>query len=99
MMPFLIFVPFERSGGKLLFNLLAHRQERRSIIITTKRAFSEWVKVFGDAKLTTAPHDRVSHNTHILTTPDDSLSQPARLQARCRLRRKGGGHADDSVDR
>ena len=67
------FVPFERAGGELLFNLLAQRYERRATIITTNLAFSEWVKVFGDEKLTTALLDRLSHHAHILTTRGESF--------------------------
>ena len=66
------FVPFDRAGGELLFNLLSERYERRSTLITTNLAFSEWVQVFGDAKLTTALLDRLGHHSHILTTRGSS---------------------------
>ena len=66
------FVPFDRAGGELLFNLLSERYERRSTMITTNLAFSEWVQVFGDAKLTTALLDRLGHHSHILTTRGSS---------------------------
>ena len=65
-------VPFDRAGGELLFNLLSERYERRSTLITTNLALSEWVRVFGDAKLTTALLDRLGHYSHILTTRGSS---------------------------
>lgn len=70
------FVPFDRAGGELLFNLLSERYETRSTIVTTNLSFSEWVQVFGDEKLTTALLDRLTHHAHILTTRGPSRRSP-----------------------
>jgi len=59
-----------------LFNLLADRYERRSTIPTTNLAFSEWVQVFGDQKLTTALLDRIGHHASILSTKGPSNRMP-----------------------
>jgi DNA replication protein DnaC len=64
------FVPFDRAGGELLFNLLADRYERRrAVAITTNLAFAEWPRVFADdEKLTTALLDRLAERATIVTT-------------------------------
>ncbi|HEY0714405.1 MAG TPA: IS21-like element helper ATPase IstB [Polyangia bacterium] len=62
------FVPFDRAGGALLFNVLSQRHSRRSVVITTNLSFSEWPRVFGgDEKLTTAPLDRLAEAATITT--------------------------------
>jgi DNA replication protein DnaC len=67
------FVPFDRTGGELLFNLITDRYERRATVVTTNLAFAEWVTVFaGDEKLTTALLDRLAHHATVITTKGKS---------------------------
>jgi len=81
------YVPFSKEGSELLFQVLAERHEKGSVMITTNLGFADWAQVFGDPVMTAALLDRLTHKAHIINCNWDSYRLKQSLKERGR--RKG----------
>ena len=77
------FVPLSKTGAELLFELISHRYERGSTLITSNLPFDEWTETFGSERLTGALLDRLTHHVNILEMNGESyrLGQSKARQA------------------
>jgi DNA replication protein DnaC len=74
------FIPFTDNGAHSLFTFCSELYERLSLILTTNLKFADWVKVFGDERLTAALLDRLTHHAHIIELVGESYRFRQRLQ-------------------
>jgi len=66
------YVPLDRIGAQLLFEVVSECYERKPLIINTNIEFSRWVNVFYDEQMTGAIIDRLLHHCHLLLFPGPS---------------------------
>lgn len=69
------YIPQNQEGGELFFQLIAHRYERKSILITTNLPYSEWGKVFHNPVTTAAAVDRIIHHCETINITGKSGRQ------------------------
>ncbi|MFT9850001.1 IS21-like element helper ATPase IstB [Aneurinibacillus sp. REN35] len=66
------YLPFSKEAAELLFHIIAECYERKSIIVTSNLEFSQWNRIFYDARLTAALVDRLVHHAHVLSFTGES---------------------------
>jgi DNA replication protein DnaC len=66
------YLSFSRAGAELLFQVFAERYERRSVLVTSNLAFSEWGSVFQGDRMTAALLDRLTHRCEIFEMNGES---------------------------
>jgi len=76
------YVPLAELGAELLFQVVSERAERASVVITTNLPFSEWTKVFTNARLCKALLDRLTDRAHIIETGSESFRFRRTLERR-----------------
>lgn len=81
------YIPFTKEGAELLFQVLAERYEKGSVMITTNLGFADWTQVFGDQTMTAALLDRLTHKARIINCSWQSY----------RLQQSLGGHAFEGI--
>jgi DNA replication protein DnaC len=90
------YLPMANHEAELVFQILAERSERGSVIVTTNLPFSEFTKVFPDKRLCAAVLDRLTHNAHIIDTGNQTQRRPITAPSgtpKQRGRRNKGGRS------
>jgi hypothetical protein len=66
------YIPFDPEAAALLFALIPSRYERRSLIVSSNKTFSDWAEIFGDPVAVAAMVDRLVHQAEVLVLKGES---------------------------
>ena len=83
------YVALAEAGAEMLFQVIAGRAEKASVIVTTNLPFSEWTTVFPNARLCKAMLDRLTDQAHIIETGSDSYRFRRTLDRRRKKNKEG----------
>jgi DNA replication protein DnaC len=81
------YIPFEKTESELLFQFISDRYERKSLLVTTNMAFSEWDMVFKDKMIATATIDRLVHYSQIFNFESKTKESYRTEEAKKRLKK------------
>jgi DNA replication protein DnaC len=87
------YIPFSSEGAQLLFQVFANRYERGSLLVTSNLAFAQWTTVFGDAALTAALLDRLTHHCSIHDFSWESIRFSESMQRMKNVSKKAANRA------
>jgi len=77
------YLPIDKHGADLLFQVISHRYEQGSIVISTNRAFKNWPEIFNnDATLTSAILDRLLHHAETVVIEGKSFRMKDVIEAK-----------------
>ena len=80
------YLPLDKQGANLFFQLIAKRYEQKSTIITTNQPFSQWGDVFGDNILANAILDRLIHHSKIVKISGNSYRIKDKIESQKRTK-------------
>jgi len=83
------YLSFSRAGAELLFQVIADRYERRSLLITSNLAFSDWGQIFQGERMTAALLDRLTHHCHIFEMNGESYRFKQSMKGKGRQGKSG----------
>ena len=74
------YLPIDKAGADLLFQVISERYEKGSIILTTNQPYKQWARVFNnDATLASAVLDRLLHHAHTVTVQGRSYRMKGQI--------------------